>query len=716
MRLRDLLQRAPTIRQWLAMLLAAVILPAAVAVVALFVYSYQRELDGIERSTLGVSRALMQAIDRELASAQASMQALATSPNLDRGDLRAFYDQATEVLHSRPGNVLLLLDHRLRQAVNTHMPYGVPLPLHGNPKLLQHVIDTGNPAVSDLYYGPTVQRLLTSVDVPVVRDHRVRYVLSMQYFGDRLGAILEQQNIPADAVATILDSSAHIVWRSQQGASHIGEPASSALGAAMLRGREGIVEESAPDGTPSVTVFSRSAVSNWAVAIALHRSALNAALWHSMAWIAFGAFTLFALSVALVRSIGKRVERSIRGLVAPAIALGYGKPVALPRLNLREAKDVGHALVQAAALLNERTAQRDEAERAEHALRESTRAIEQSEAFLRGIFEETPDAVFLVAHDCRVARVNAKAEQLFGYGPGQLIGMEIDALLFETGAGSPRSVCHQLQAAPLRRGLDGAAQLHGRRADVSAFPVDVMASPLSERGLVIVTVRDITESWEKEEALRRALDDKNTLLKELYHRVKNNLQLINSLFSLQVRTLPEGEARQALLEAGGRVRAMALVHERLYQSRTLSSISLDEYIEQLCDQLARASSAAQRGIEVRVEAVPLDIGLDTAVPLGLLLNELISNSLKHAFPDSRHGSITIRVGRGADGTVRVEVADDGIGLPPEVDQTNTQTLGLKLVAALCNQLRATFSLQNRGGALATLEFKPAPMGRPAPEE
>jgi PAS domain S-box-containing protein len=435
-----------------------------------------------------------------------------------------------------------------------------------------------------------------------------------------------------------------------------------------------------------------------------------------MAWIAFGAFTLFVLSVALVRSIGKRVDRSIRGLVAPAIALGYGKPVALPRLHLREAKDVGHALVQAAALLNERTVQRDEAERAEHALRETSRAIEQSEAFLRGIFEETPDAVFLVAHDCRVERVNAQAEQLFGYGPGQLIGTEIDALLFETSTSPPRSVCQQLQAAPLRRGLDGAAQLHGRRADGSAFPVDAMASPLRERGLVIVTVRDVTESWEKEEALRRALEDKNTLLKELYHRVKNNLQLVNSLFNLQVRTLPEGEARVALLEAGGRVRAMALVHERLYQSRTLSSISLDDYIGQLCDQLARAASAAQRGIDVRVQAVPLDIGLDTAVPLGLLLNELISNSLKHAFPDGRHGSITVRVGHAAHGTVRVEVADDGIGLPPGIDQTNTQTLGLKLVAALSNQLRATFSLQNRGGTLATLEFKPAPTGRPAPEE
>lgn len=707
MRLRDLLHRAPTVKQWLAMLLAAFIVPATIAVILLFVYSYHHERAAIERGTQDVSRALMQAIDRELASAQGAMQALATSTNLDHGDLRGFYDQATEVLHYRPGNILLLSDAHGRQVVNTHLPFGVPLPLHGNPALLQRVIDSGKPAVSDLYVGPTVGRLLTSVDVPVLRRGRVRYVLSMQYFGDRLGEILRQQRIPPGAVASILDSSARVVWRSTDPGRQIGQRASPQLAAALARYAEGITDERTPDGVPYVTVFSRSSVSNWTVAIALHRSVLNAALWNSMAWIAFGALALLALSVALVRIIGSRVERSIRGLVAPAIALGYGQPVTLPPLHVREAKDAGQALVQAAALLRERTAQRDAAASAERALREGNRAIEQSEAFLRGIFEETPDAVLLVGADCLVARVNGQAEQLFGYGHGQLVGRPIDALLYETGPVQPHTVCEQLRAAPMRRGLDGAAQLHGRRRDGTGFPVDAMASPLRGRApaLTILTVRDVTESWHKEEALRGALNDKNTLLKELYHRVKNNLQLINSLFNLQVRSLPEGAARVALLEAAGRVRAMALVHERLYQSRTLSSISLDDYVGELCDQLARAATAPQRGIEMRVEVEPLEIGLDAAVPLGLLLNELVSNSLKHAFPEGRQGSILVRIGHEEGDLVRLTVADDGVGLPPGVDQTYSQTLGLKLVAALSDQLRGKFSLVNRGGAYATLLFR-----------
>lgn len=715
MRLHDLLRRAPTIRQWLTMLLAAFIVPAAVAATALFVHSYQRERAGIERTTLDVARALMQAIDRELASAQGAMQALATSPNLDRTDLRGFYGQAVEVLNHRPGNNLLLLDRHGRQLVNTHVPFGTSLPLHGDLRELRSVIGSVRPQVSDLYFGPTLERLLTSVDVPVLRNGQVRYVLSMQYFGEPFGTILERQHIPPETIATVYDSAARIIWRNRGSRDDVGRRADPALANAFLREPEGVVNVLGADGKPYVTLFSRSTVSSWTMAIALRRSVLNAALWHSLAWIALGALTLFTLALALVSAIGARVERSVSGLVPPAIALGYGEPVILPALHLREAKDVAHALVQAAALLRERTAQRDEAERAERTLRDAKREVERSEAFLRGIFEETPDGVLLVGNDCRITRANVQAEQLFGYGAEQLAGLPLDDLLQESGS-QARPLCEWIRMAPLRRGRDGAVQLHGRHRDGTRFPADAMASPLRERALVIVTVRDMTESWAQEEALRRALEDKNTLLKELYHRVKNNLQLIISMFSLQVRTLSDSPARHALQEAATRVRAMALVHERLYQSRTLSSIALDEYVAELCEQLAGAASAAQRGIALRVEVVPAEVGLDVAVPLGLLLNELVSNSLKHAFPDGRHGSIVVCLARAQDDAMCLSVRDDGVGLPSGFDRTSTRTLGLKLVSALSDQLRARFSfdamsLQGGNGTLATLVF-PAPSAAP----
>lgn len=702
------LRRAPTIRQWLTLLLAAFIVPTTVAVVALFLHSYGRERAGIERASQDVSRALMQAIDRELSSAQGALQALATSPSLDARDLRAFHAQAIQVLHARPGNVLVASDVSMRQVINTGLPFGADLPLHGNADQVGRVFENARPMVSDLYLGPTVNRLLSSVDVPVVRAGQVRYVLSMQYFGERLGAILERQQVPPGATVTIYDGRARIVWSSRANRAEVGKRASSALAAGFALGPEGTVDEPGADGAGVVTLFSRSSLSDWTVAIALQRSALNANLWHALEWIVIGGCALLMLGAALVALVGTRIETALRGLVRPAIALGHGEQVVLPPLPLDEARDVGHALIQTAALLRERTIQRDEAEMAERTLREAKRAVERSEAFLRGIFEETPDGIFLVAPDCRVTRANAQAERMFGYAPGTLEGMELDALLVDTGE-APTPVCERMRTAPPRNGMAGTTHLRGLRKDGVAFPADAMASPLPERALLIVTVRDVSAGWEQEEALRHALDDKNTLLKELYHRVKNNLQLVISLFNLQARTLKDGRAQRALLEAANRVRAMSLVHERLYQSRTLGTIGLDDYVGELCDQLASAGSARQRGIALELEVAPVDVGLDLAVPLGLLLNELVSNSLKHAFPDGRRGTIRVSVapegGEGSDArTLRLTVRDDGIGLPPDADGTSPQTLGLRLVSALSEQLHARLVLENRGGACITLVF------------
>jgi two-component sensor histidine kinase len=233
---------------------------------------------------------------------------------------------------------------------------------------------------------------------------------------------------------------------------------------------------------------------------------------------------------------------------------------------------------------------------------------------------------------------------------------------------------------------------------------------------MIVTVRDVTAGWQQEEALRQALADKNTLLNELYHRVKNNLQLIISLFDLQVRTVQDPRAQQALIEAMGRVRAMALVHERLNQSHTVGSIALHAYIGELCDQLARAASAQQRAIAVQLDLSPLDVGLDIAVPLGLLLNELVTNSLKHAFPNDRGGTIRVTLApdapAGEQGRADAPctdhcliVHDNGIGLPHDANRTSTETLGLRLVGALSDGLHARLTLENRHGACITVAFR-----------
>ena len=232
------------------------------AVLALFLNAYMRERAGLERAALDVAHALMQTVDHELASARAALEALATSPSLDNKDLAAFHAQALDVLKSRPGNVVVLTDRGLRQIDNSRLGYGSALPAHGNPDAIRQVFDSARPGVSNLYFAPIAGRLMSSVDVPVVREGQVRWVLSMQYAGERLGAILQRQRLPPGATATIYDGAARIVWSSISGRADIGRKASAALAAGMLLDSEGVVDESGKERGGRVTVFSRSSISN----------------------------------------------------------------------------------------------------------------------------------------------------------------------------------------------------------------------------------------------------------------------------------------------------------------------------------------------------------------------------------------------------------------------------------------------------------------------
>lgn len=220
----------------------------------------------------------------------------------------------------------------------------------------------------------------------------------------------------------------------------------------------------------------------------------------------------------------------------------------------------------------------------------------------------------------------------------------------------------------------------------------------------VVAMHDITERRQKEEAIRVALGEKETLLKEVYHRVKNNLQVIVSLLNLQAHTLADGQARAVLMESANRVRAMALVHEKLYQSRSLSSIALKEYIAELCERLAAASGARERGIALTCDVAPIEVALETAIPLGLLLNELITNSLRHGFPDGRTGEVRVSLKQAGSGAGALEVRDNGVGLKPGLDLAASPTLGLKLVATLSAQLGSKLVIKSDAGLSASLIF------------
>jgi two-component sensor histidine kinase len=179
------------------------------------------------------------------------------------------------------------------------------------------------------------------------------------------------------------------------------------------------------------------------------------------------------------------------------------------------------------------------------------------------------------------------------------------------------------------------------------------------------------------------------------------MQVVQSLLNLQSRAVPEEGARQALKEMSQRVRAMALVHEQLYRSQSLSAVFLPRYVEDLAHQLALSSVRSQGEVRLKVDVAPLETGIDVAVPLGLLLTELVGNSYKHAFADGRSGSVCVRVVQ-QDAGVRISVADDGRGLPPGFDPGLSRSIGLRLAASLARQLGGELHFESRAGTLAWL--------------
>ncbi len=219
------------------------------------------------------------------------------------------------------------------------------------------------------------------------------------------------------------------------------------------------------------------------------------------------------------------------------------------------------------------------------------------------------------------------------------------------------------------------------------------------------THTDISERRKAEGAIQASLREKETLLREIHHRVKNNMQVISSLFNLQAGHIADADARRMLKEGQLRIRSMALIHEKLYQARDLSKIEFASYIQSLAAHLFQffRVDPAQVRLETDLENVSLDI--NSAVPCGLLINELVSNVLKHAFPGGRKGIVRIRLRREKDGSLELRVADDGVGFPEGLDFRRTGSFGLQIVDLLIEQLEGKIELERKPGTAFTITFR-----------
>jgi PAS domain S-box-containing protein len=219
----------------------------------------------------------------------------------------------------------------------------------------------------------------------------------------------------------------------------------------------------------------------------------------------------------------------------------------------------------------------------------------------------------------------------------------------------------------------------------------------------IAVINEISERKRAEETLRSALGEKEVLLREIHHRVKNNLQVMSSLISLQADTVQNPAVQDSFREMQARVRTMALIHEELYQAQNLSQVNFAEYIEKLASGLME-SFRINPNVALRVEVEEVYLGVDTAIPCGLIVNELVTNAFKYAFPDNRTGEVIIQLSLNGDGIYRLSVQDNGIGLPANIDFENNGTLGLQLITILSRQLRARMQVKLEGGTCIQIEF------------
>ncbi len=329
---------------------------------------------------------------------------------------------------------------------------------------------------------------------------------------------------------------------------------------------------------------------------------------------------------------------------------------------------------------------------------------------LHQVFDASPSAMVLVAADGVLRLVNLQAGRLFGYAPPELIGRSVESLVPERFRSQHPGHRRGYFMDPVVRAMGEGRDLFGLRRDGSEVPIEIGLNPIrTVDGLfVLAAIIDITARKRAEETLRGSLVEKETLLREIHHRVKNNMQVVSSLLSLQTSNVQDQQHRVLFEECQTRVRTMALIHEKLYSTGNLASLDGAEYLRDLLKMLARSYLPSRSDVNIDLEVEPLVLDIQVAIPVGLILHELVTNALKHAFAASRAGG-TLRVSfaRAADGRLRLEVGDDGPGLPRDFDPARARGLGFRMVQNLVRQLDGELTVHGSGGARFVVEFASA---------
>jgi len=331
--------------------------------------------------------------------------------------------------------------------------------------------------------------------------------------------------------------------------------------------------------------------------------------------------------------------------------------------------------------------------------------LRKSEEKYRTILESIDEGYFELDLAGNFTFVNDATCINLGYPENELIGMNNRSYMDEENAAKVYQVFKKVYKTgkPFKVFEYEIIKRNGSKAHIefsASLRKDSQGQPIGFRGLA----RVVTERKQAEDKIKASLREKEVLLKEVHHRVKNNLQIISSLLSLQSQHIKDKESLAMFQESQNRVQSMSLIHEKLYQSKDLSRIDMNEYTKDLTTSLFRSYADRAAAIKLKTKIADLSLDITTAIPYGLIINELTSNALKHGFPDGREGEITIAM-HPVNNKIELVISDTGIGFPEEIDFGNTTTLGIQLVITLVEQLEGTIELDRRAGSAFTICFE-----------
>jgi PAS domain S-box-containing protein len=316
----------------------------------------------------------------------------------------------------------------------------------------------------------------------------------------------------------------------------------------------------------------------------------------------------------------------------------------------------------------------------------------------KSTFDSISDFVSVHDRDFRFVKVNRALADYLGMGAEELIGKHCYEVLH--GTDEPWPGCPHSKT--LETGSVATEEVDDPNIGRALL---VTTAPVTEEGKLMGSVhvaKDITERKKAEEQIRASLEEKEVLLREIHHRVKNNMNVISSMLTLQSMHVKDKRDAGLFRECRRRIKAMALVHEKLYQSEHLSSVNIGEYVDSLVSSLLGVYD--KEGVSIKTDVCECAFELDTSVPLGLIISELVSNSLQHAFPGVRKGEIEVSI-RVEDGRGLLIVRDNGIGLPENIDFKNADAFGLQIVNILTDQIEGEIELGRSKGTKFSVKFK-----------